>query len=162
MTDKIEQLKREVTEARQYLDAVLNRVGSRWETPVYSEGAQWNVRQLVIHLALADQGINNQVVSISEGREAIPADFDLNRYNQRSVEKRATMTVEEARASLNMSRATLLGWLENADEEKLAKTGRHASLKILSVEEIVRGAADHDRGHATDIASVLNITLESE
>lgn len=157
MSERIETLKHEVSTARQYLNAVLDQVGDRWDTPVYSDGARWNVRQLVVHLSIADHGLNNQIMNIAEGREVIPEDFDLERYNQRSVEKRAEMTVEEALANLDASRKALIEWLDSVDEAKLERTGRHASLRILSVEELVHVVADHDRGHASDIARALGI-----
>jgi hypothetical protein len=158
MSKRIETLKQALTESRQHLDLVLDQVGNRWETQIYSEGARWNARQLVTHLAISHHGLNNQVVGIAEGREVVPADFDINRYNQRSVEKRAEMTVDEARASLSESHAALLAWLDTADDSGLDKTGRHASLRILSVEQIVQNVADHERGHADDLANALNIT----
>jgi hypothetical protein len=141
---------------------VLDQVASRWETQVYADGAQWNVRQLLIHLAISGQGLNNQAMGIAEGREIVPADFDIERYNRRSVEKRAEMTVDEARTSLAESHAALLAWLDQTDEAALDKTGRHASLRILSVEEIVQNVADHQRGHASDIAKALNIVVSAE
>jgi hypothetical protein len=52
MSQRIESLRQELSEARQYLDSVLDQVGDRWETRVYSDGAQWNVHQLLIHLAI--------------------------------------------------------------------------------------------------------------
>ena len=159
MSQRIESLKQALIEARQHLDHVLGQVGNRWDTQVYSDGAQWNVRQLVIHLAISHQGLNNQAIGIAEGREMIPADFDINRYNQRSVEKRAELTVDEARTSLSDSHSALVEWLDTADDSALDQTGRHASLNILSVEQIVQNIADHQRGHASDIARTLNIAV---
>jgi hypothetical protein len=157
MSQRIESLRQELTEAHQYLNSVIDKIGDRWMVQVYSDGAQWNVRQLLIHLAISHQGLNNQAMGVAEGREVIPADFDINRYNRRSVEKRAEMTIDEARASLKESHVALLAWLDATDETALNYSGRHASLRILSVEEIVRNIADHERGHAGDIARALNI-----
>ena len=159
MSQRIKTLKQTLTESRQHLDYVLDQVGDRWETQVYSDGAQWNVRQLLLHLAISHQGLNNQVMGIAEGREVVPADFDINRYNQRSVEKRAEMTIDEVRASLLETHSALIGWLDAADDKVLDKTGRHASLNIYSVEEIVQNVADHERGHADDLAKTLNIAV---
>lgn len=159
MSQRTETLKQALTDARQHLNRVLDQVGDRWETQVYFDGAQWNARQLLIHLVIANQGLNNQAMGIAEGREVIPADFDVNRYNQRSVEKRAEMSVDEARASLEESLSALLTWLDSVDDAALDKTGRHASLRILSVEQIVRQTAEHERIHANDLAKALNIAV---
>jgi uncharacterized damage-inducible protein DinB len=155
MSERKQALWRDLSAARDHLNLVLDTVGDRWETPVYSEGAAWNVRQLVVHLMVADQGNNNQVMGIAEGREVIPADFDLERYNRRSVEKRAEVTVEAARAALAESRAALGAWLELLDEAKLDREGRHGTMQMLTVAQILALMASHERGHADDIARAL-------
>jgi hypothetical protein len=110
-------------------------------------------------LADADLGSNRQVMGIVEGAEVIPENFDLERYNRRAVEKRAEMTVEEARASLEESRAALNIWLDALDDGALDRRGRHASMRILSVGMILEIMADHERTHADDIAAALGITV---
>jgi uncharacterized damage-inducible protein DinB len=135
------------------LNAVLDAVGDRWETQVFSDG--WTVHQLAIHLALGDRGLIHQVKGIAEGREVIPADFDLDRYNRRSVEKRADMTIAEVRQALDAQRADLLTWLDGIDDAALDVRGRHSSLKIMSVSEILTQMVNHERLHTGDIARVL-------
>lgn len=155
----VEAIKTGLNETRDLLNRVLDSVGDRWDTQVYSDGAAWNVRQLLIHLAISDKGLNNQVMGIAEGREVIPADFDIDRYNKRSVEKQAEMTPEQARASLAESRAALLAWLDTVDSAALERTGRHASLKIMTVREILETMIIHERDHARDIAQALGISV---
>ena len=135
------------------MNAILDKVGDRWDTQVYSDGAAWTARQLAIHLMVTDKGHNNTLKGIANGEETIPADFDLERFNRRSVEKRADTSVEEARASLAVTAA----WLDTIDDATLDKKGRHGSMRILSIEEITQVIADHDRDHGNDIARALNI-----
>ncbi len=158
MSERIEKIKADLASARQHLEHVLDSVGDRWDTQVYSDGAGWTVKQLAIHLSDADRGTNGQVMGIAAGRDVIPADFDLDRYNKRSVEKRSEMSIDDVRKSLNTTRAELLTWLDTVDEAALDKTGRHATLKILSVGEILGVMAAHERGHADDIADVLGLS----
>jgi hypothetical protein len=159
MTPRLAQLQQTLTESNAYLNRVLDAVGDGWDTQIYSDGAAWTARQLLIHLALSNQGLNNQVFGIAEGREVIPPDFDINRYNKRSVEKKAEMTNDEARASLNESRAALFKWMESVDDSVLEREGRHASLKVMSLAAMLQLIADHERGHANDIARVLAIAV---
>jgi hypothetical protein len=159
MTPRLEQLQQRLIESNAYVNRVLDSVGDRWNAQIYSDGAAWTARQLLIHLAISNQGLNNQVVGIAEGREIIPADFDINRYNKRSVEKRADMSIDEARASLNETREALLNWMATIDDSVLEREGRHASLQIMSVASILETTADHERAHADDIARVLEITV---
>jgi hypothetical protein len=161
MSEKMDYLKNRLTKSRAHLDFILDQVGDRWDIQIYADGAAWTTKQLLIHLADADRGQSNLVMNIAKGENPIPEDFDINRYNQRSVEKRADMTVEQARAALNDNRASFLLWLDSIDndtlETTLAMSGRHASLQILTIEQIIKVMSNHERGHADDIAKVLNI-----
>ncbi len=158
MTETIEQLKALLAEARAHLDATLDAAAARAEEQVYSDGLQWTVRQIAVHLADADRGHNNQVMAFAEGRELIPPDFDIERYNRRVTEKRADMTLAEARASLHESRAALNTWLDSIDESALDKVGRHASLRMMSVREVLKTVAAHERSHADDIRQALSLS----
>lgn len=158
----LDDIRAELIESRRVVNEVLDHVGDRWDTPVYSEGAAWNVRQLLIHLAITDQGHNNMIMGIANGMETVPADFDLERYNRRSVEKKAEMTPDMARESMAGSRAALFAWLDSlTDEGVLEKQGRHGSMNIFSVRQILRVAAQHEKNHVLDIAAVLAIPVSA-
>ncbi len=156
MTDRKANAIQKLNDSRAYLNSVLDQVGDRAETGVYTDGAAWNIRQLTIHLADSDKGQSRVLMAIAAGQDLIPPDFDIERYNRRMTEKRAEMTFAEARASLAESRANLLEWLAAADDSILDLSGRHASLKILTLEEFLGVMTDHERSHAADIAAALN------
>lgn len=153
----LQTLKAELAAARAYLNNVLDQVGDRWETQIYTDGAGWNARQLLVHLAITEQGQVNTVMAVAEGKNPVPEDFDLNRYNQRSVEKRAEMTVEQARQQLDETRAAFNNWLDQQDEATLDLTGRHGSLQVMSIAEFLQTIAAHEHAHADNIARVLGI-----
>jgi uncharacterized protein (TIGR03083 family) len=159
MTMNKAELRQALDDSRALLNRVLDQVGDRWETPVYSDGLQWTVRQIVAHLADADRGHNNQAMNIAEGRDIIPPDFDIQRYNARTTEKSAAKSGDQARAELAESRAALLPWLDAVDDAKLALEGRHASLRVMPVWKILMVTASHEQGHAKDIAAALGITI---
>jgi hypothetical protein len=160
LSERILKTRDELTASRKHLNDILDQVGDRWDAQVYADGAAWTVRQLLTHLAISDRGQTNVVAGIAEGREVVPADFDLERYNQRSVEKRADMTVEQARGELAASREQLHAWLDTIDDAVLDMQGRHASLQILAVERVLlEMMAGHERKHADDIARVLGLNV---
>jgi hypothetical protein len=154
---RLTELKANLTQSRQHLNHVLDLVGDRWDTQVYTEGAAWTVRQLAIHLMISDKGQTSTVMGIARGEDPIPADFDLERYNRRSVEKRADTSIGDVRAALAASFAEREAWLDTLDDAALDKQGRHGSGRILSAGEILQVMADHENTHADDIARVLNI-----
>ncbi len=154
---RISELKAALTDSRKHLNHVLDLVGTRWDTQVYTEGAAWTVKQLATHLMVSDKGQTATVMGISRGEDPVPADFDLERYNRRSVEKRADASTGDIRASLAASFAERDAWLSSLDDSALDNKGRHGSGRILSVAEILQVMADHEHTHAADIARVLNI-----
>jgi uncharacterized damage-inducible protein DinB len=156
MSESIDYHKNRLAESREKLNQALDLIGDRADEQIYSEGAQWTLRQLAIHLALADTGHNRMMYNYAEGKEFIPADYDLERYNKRSVEKKEEMTLAQARELLAQSRAELLEWLDSIEDESiLDKTGRHATMKIMSLSEIMDFMAGHEEGHADDIMAML-------
>lgn len=157
MSERIDRIRQELEESRQYLYHVLGQVGDRWETPVYSDGLQWNVRQLLAHLADADRGHNAQAMNIAEGKDLIPEDFNIERYNRRTTEKSADKTPQQAISELETTRQQLYDWLSTIDERALDNKGRHATLKIMTVEQILGVLVWHERTHAQDIAVALGI-----
>lgn len=155
--ERIEGLKQRLDASRQALNTVLDAVNERWEVPVYSDGAAWNVRELLIHLSIAEAGVFTNIQRIINGEPGVPDDFDIDRYNQRSVEKRADTSPEDARTSLAESRQQLLSWLDTlSDPAVLVKSGRHPAGQIFTIEEMIKIIALHERDHAKDIAHALD------
>jgi hypothetical protein len=156
MSERIEYHKKQLAESREKLNQAFDLIGERGDEQIYSEGAQWTLRQLAIHLTISDKGQSTMVYRYAKGKEFVPADYDLDRYNKGSVEKRAEMTLAQARESLAQSRAELLEWLDAVqDEAILDKTGRHATLKIMTLSEIIDVIAGHEEAHADDMMVML-------
>ena len=157
MASEKELLRHKLIDSRAFLDRVLDQVGERWETQVYSDGAAWNVLQLVRHLADADRGQTKTVMAVARGEDPIPPDFDIERDNRRMTGTQADRTADQAREQRRSARDSLLAWLDGLDEAALARQGRHASLQVFSVAQFLKIMALHERTHAQDIARVLDI-----
>ena len=96
------------------------------------------------------------ISNYAEGKEFIPADYDIERYNKRSVDKQAEVTLEQAREALAQSRRELLAWSDDQpDDSFLDKTGRHANLKIMTISQIIDVMCGHEINHANDIVAML-------
>ena len=156
MSERLERHKQALAESRALLNQALDRIGDRGEEQIYSEGAQWTLRQLAIHLMLADAGHNQMLYHYSEGKEFIPADYDIERYNSGSVKRKNETTLAQARAALQQSREELLVWFDKqTDDAFLDKEGRHATLRILTISQIMDVMAAHETGHANDILAMV-------
>ena len=128
---------------------------SQWDLVVYSEDAEWTVRDLFSHIMVSEKSMTRLVEVIQEGGEGASEDFDLKRWNARTVQKSSDKLPEDIRAEMIVNRGHLLELLDSMPDSDWEKKGRHGSLRIMTVEEILRLIADHECDHMNDISHVL-------
>ncbi len=147
---------RKLSGSRQTLLARLDELHSeQWEKIVYSEDADWTVKDLFGHLMDSERSMTRLIEVIKEGGEGVPPDFDLNRWNARTIKKTTDLTTNEIRTEMISNRSRLLEMLYDMPDEDWAKKGRHGSLQVMSVEEILNLIADHENNHLRDIVHVI-------
>lgn len=162
MTERTEFLRKRLLSAQADMEAVFGQIEDRWEAQVYADGAQWNARQVAIHLAVSEVGLFGQMKSILEtGASTVPDDFDVDRYNKRSVEKRDGLTAAEALAEQAAGRAALLAWLDSLTDADLEVKGRHPVIGIIPMDMYIRVIARHQKDHTADVARALGLSAKS-
>jgi hypothetical protein len=130
----------------------------QWQQPVPSdEGADWKARDVLTHVTISEAGQLGVIRRILAGEGGVPADFDLNRYNRRSVQKQAERTVADLLASLERDHAEVLSVLDAVSEADLDKTGRHARGDVLTLERFFHRITEHRREHAQELAKNLGL-----
>ena len=130
----------------------------QWDQPVPSdEGADWKARDVLNHAAISEGGQLVVIQRVLAGQGGVPSDFDVNRYNRRSVQKQAERTVEEILASLARDHAQVLAALDVASDADLDKTGRHARGDTLTIEQFFHRITEHRRQHAEELAKNLGL-----
>lgn len=154
MGDVRESLRDELAAAHQALRALLDTVrGDAWSLPTPNEG--WTVKDTLAHLCTGETG--NALIGrrIIDG-EAKPVEgFDLNRWNQRQVEKRRDKTAEELWQELDTARAETLAFLDGLRLDQLQLRGHRTTGDETTLEGVFRQIARHERGHTDDIRAAL-------
>lgn len=155
MPDRKTEIIRRLDDSRAYLHSVIaDLTAEQWDTPVQQTDARWTARQMLGHLREAERGMTGQITRIAAGQESVPTDFDLNRWNKRQVEKLADKPAAEIAHELDDVRTNLKTVIAELSEADLDKRGRHGSLAIMSIEEILLLIADHETAHAQEIAAI--------
>lgn len=155
---KKEEIREALTSARQDLLSLLGRLGEwQWAAPVFTHEEEdgWSVADVLRHLTSAERGMTATMKHIREGGEGVPPDFDLNRWNARTVDKAKDRMPAELLAEMEKNQERLLQFIDSLAPEDWTRQGRHASLRIMSIEEIARLIADHERRHTADIREAL-------
>lgn len=154
--ERKEAIKAKLTAAREELLAALSGLTEdQWAARGYAEGSEWAVADVLRHVADSERGMTALMAQIKGGGEGVPADFDLGRWNRRVVEKLSDKSPQEVLAGMAANRAALLAFIDSLEEVDWHKKGRHASLRIMTIEEVCHLIADHERQHLAGIMEAL-------
>ena len=153
--EKREAIKQKLTTVRDETVRVLNGLTEeQWNTPVYSdEGAEWRVIDVVRHMADSERGMTALMAQVQAGGEGVSPDFDLTRWNRRVVAKLQDKGAADLLAGMAANREALFTFIDTLADDDWAKQGRHASQRILSIEQVCHLIADHERSHIQEIAN---------
>ena len=128
----------------------------QWEKPVPSEeDAPWKARDVLAHLAVSEGGQLGQINRCLAGEKPVPDDFDLTRFNRRSVQKQADKSVADMLREIETAHAQVLELLDKVSEADFDKSGRHARGDILTVEQFFIRITEHRREHAEQFRRAL-------
>jgi uncharacterized protein (TIGR03083 family) len=155
MSQRNDALKFIVQDARNGLLRTLAQVGEdQWTKPSGVEG--WTVKDVVTHLAYNQPSQPHLIRNILSGKGGAPANFDLNYYNKRGLEKMQGKSLEELQALLAAGHADALKLIDELGDEQLDAKGQHPSAGFVTVAEILHMIAYHDMQHTRHIAEALN------
>jgi len=154
--ERKEQIKSKLAATREDFYSTLNGLSDeQWAVRAYSEGSEWSVADVLRHVADSERGMTGLMIQIKNGGEGVPPDFDLGRWNRRVVDKLGDKPPRELLDSMADNRAALLAFIDTLEEADWDKKGRHASLKIMSIEEVCHLIADHEADHLRTIRVAL-------
>ncbi len=154
-----EDLRNKLAQAREALLHWCHELNeSEWTQPVYVHDEEWTVQDVLRHLTWAEGGMARLIEQIRQGHEGVPSNFDLDNYNARGVDKLKDKTPAELMDMMTENRQWILRLLEEMDEEELQLEGRHGSLQIMSIADVLRTIALHERGHLRDMRRALQET----
>jgi uncharacterized protein (TIGR03083 family) len=154
MSQRNETLKFIIQDARDGLLATLVRVGEDdWAKASGVEG--WTVKDVLTHLAYNQPSQPRLVRNIVEGKGGVPANFDLNYYNQRGLEKQQGKGIDDLKAELTVGHAEALKLIDDLSDEQLDVKGNHPSAGFVTVAEILHMIAYHDMQHTRHIRDAL-------
>lgn len=129
-----------------------------WTHPVYSHGEEtkWTTMDLLRHLVWAEGGMLRLMRQIRAGEEGVPADFDLDRYNAAGISKLKEEMPADLLLRLEQNRNDLVAFVNTLEEGDWEKRGRHGSMRIMTIQEILEMVADHEAQHLADLREALS------
>lgn len=125
---------------------------AQWTTPVYE---LWAARDVIAHLAAAEKGHVEVGWALMRGESTEIPGFDLDTYNNRSVEERRHKSPSELLAELDEARQRTAELLAAVGPDDWQKGGPHPGGFDVTVEGIFKVIALHERRHLKDLQKAL-------
>lgn len=149
----------ETTRAK-VLSVIESATDEQLQTKVSSHDEAWTVLEVAKHLYVSEDGMVKLMQQIKNHTNpnilpGVPTDFDRDRYNKRQVQKLEQLKKEDILTKLNQSRDNLVKFVETLSADDFQKKGRHASLKVLTIEDIINVIPAHELEHLAKIEKVL-------
>ena len=155
--DKKSAVKQKLTAVREETYPTLGGLADeQWNRVAYSEGAEWRVADILRHVADSEKGMTALMIQVKAGGEGVPPDFDLSRWNQRVVTKLQDKSPQALLEGMADNRAALFAFIDTLADDDWAKQGRHASLHILTIEQVCHLIADHEQTHVDEIRRLVS------
>jgi len=125
--------------------------GDQWQQVVYTEGAEWKVRDMLAHFVSVEKSILKLFENIREGDMGASKDFSVDRFNAEQVSKLAEISPSDLLAQYQEARAKMIAWVSGLSESDLQKTGRHPFLGVTTLGEMIKMVYRHNQIHLRDL-----------
>lgn len=126
-----------------------------WDILIYTDGADWTLRQIVAHYASAEASFGQLIDHILAGGLGAAEDFDLNRFNRSQVAKLQQISRQELLDRFRASRDENIARVLLLQPGDLEREGRHPFLGLTNLTEIIKMIYRHNQIHQREIRQVL-------
>lgn len=155
MENERQQMIEKMTAVRHELVALVEGLDDAAQNFRPADG-RWTVRENVAHLVDAEKAHRRFIQAVLAGRElSASAEFDLDRWNNSHVEKRAGQSTAELLVELAAQRDETLAVIRGISAADWQKEGDHPALGRIAVRQVAKIIGVHEKMHLRDMQSVL-------
>jgi hypothetical protein len=127
----------------------------QYQRSIYTEGTQWNPRQILAHFVSAEAGFQSLIENILAGGQGVQEGFDIDRFNEKEVSAMLELPVSELVDRFSAVRIRTVDVVRQLSDEDLARSGRHPFLGLVPVESMVKLIYRHNQMHLRDIRRAI-------
>ena len=113
-----------------------------------------SIKDIILHLASGERGMLTVARQCLAGQRVSYEGFDLDRWNERQVEKKRHLSVAEALAELQAVREDSLTTLRELTPEQLRMPAAHPFWGDVTVGQLFRIMSIHDELHRRDVEQI--------
>jgi len=126
-----------------------------WAQTVYLDGSGWTVRDLLAHFLSAEQTYVEYIRRLLRGEAGLPADFDLNAFNEAEVPRLSRLPTSELLGALQSARAATVTTVAGLGPDDLERRGWHPWLGDTDLGSVLKLLYRHPMIHLRDARRAL-------
>jgi hypothetical protein len=128
----------------------------QWSWILYPGPPQWDVKDLLAHLASAEVSLLELAQNVAAGGNGVPPGFDYDAFNAEEQRRLDREPPEELLSRLDRARSATLQWIATLDDRQLDRVGRHPGLGEVTVEVMITAMYGHPLLHMRDLLSRMS------
>jgi hypothetical protein len=126
-----------------------------WRQQVYVSGSGWDVHHVLAHFVSAEVTYLYYLRQTLDGGPGLPADFDIDAFNESQVPPLSRRTVPALLADLRTARGNTVAVVAALSPGDLERRGRHPWLGETDLRSVLKLLYRHPMIHLRDIRQAL-------
>ncbi len=156
MSDRRETLLKRLTEEGRKTVAFYGALSeAQLQQPVYADGPQWRVHDLLAHLVLTERTFHHYNRDVLDGGPGVPTDFDIDGFNAEHTAAGRAVAAATLLQQFESARAQTLALVAAMTEADLERQAYHPFLGQTTLEQILKLLYRHSMLHERDARKAL-------
>lgn len=127
----------------------------QWDSPVYTAGSGWQVRQVLAHFVSAEAAYLHFIRQVLAGGPGLPQGFDIDAFNEAEVPRYSLETPDQLLDSYRSTRKQTVDLAAALSPEDLDREGYHPWFGTMKLGWFLRLCYNHNSIHVRDIRKAL-------
>lgn len=144
------------TEGEKIVSFFAGLTPEQWQAVIYTEDAEWRVRDLLAHFLSAERNFLVLFQDVSAGGPGASQDFDIDRFNAGQVGALRETAPQDMLDEFRAARAAMTDWVSSCQPEDLLKVGRHPFLGRVPLADMVKMVYRHHQIHLRDFRASVS------
>jgi hypothetical protein len=127
----------------------------QWAVIVYQQDNPWTLHDLLAHFVSSEIGRQDLIIDVASGGRGAPPDFDIDRFNQRQVDRLSNKSNSDLLTIFSQERARLIELVRALRQEDIDRIGNDPFLGEVTLAEIIKLTYRHLQIHLRDTKRCL-------